>query len=61
MEEAQLSGLLAYSVLTNQPLRGTPIRTGTLYYLASDERVEPVSLSLHVNGQQLVGELTVSY
>jgi len=53
-EEPDSEGLLAYSVLTNQALRGAPIRTGELFYLASDERVEQVNLSLHVNGLSFV-------
>jgi len=45
-----VAGLLAYSVAVDQPLRGVPIREGELWYLSAEERVEPVILTLYVNG-----------
>mmetsp|Transcript_73857 Transcript_73857/g.193715 ORF Transcript_73857/g.193715 Transcript_73857/m.193715 type:complete len:344 (-) Transcript_73857:247-1278(-) len=46
----QDSGLLSYYVLADQPLRGVPIREGELWYLSAEESIDPVSLSLYVNG-----------
>jgi len=43
------SGRLTYSML-QQPLRGSPIREGTLWYLSAEDQVDPVSFSLYVNG-----------
>eukprot|EP00929_Paragymnodinium_shiwhaense_P064971 TRINITY_DN32621_c0_g1_i1.p1 TRINITY_DN32621_c0_g1~~TRINITY_DN32621_c0_g1_i1.p1 ORF type:complete len:510 (-),score=99.96 TRINITY_DN32621_c0_g1_i1:216-1745(-) len=44
------TGSLTFSALPDQPLRGAPIRTGELWYLSTEEKVEPVTFSLHVNG-----------
>lgn len=49
-----VSGRLAYSVVADQPLRGAPIREGELWYLSAEEKVEPVKVSLHVNGFSFV-------
>mmetsp|Transcript_117650 Transcript_117650/g.332844 ORF Transcript_117650/g.332844 Transcript_117650/m.332844 type:complete len:526 (-) Transcript_117650:121-1698(-) len=46
----QITGVLSYRVLPDQPLRGVPIREGELWYLSTEERVEPVRCSLYVNG-----------
>lgn len=43
------SGRLTYSIL-QQPLRGAPIREGTLWYLSAEDQVDPVFFSLYVNG-----------
>ena len=43
-------GRLSYSLLADQPLRGVPIREGDLWHLSTEERVDPVHVSLHVNG-----------
>ena len=45
-----IHGRLSYSLLADQPLRGTPIREGDLWHLSTEERVDPVHVSLHVNG-----------
>lgn len=50
----QISGLLSYMVLADQPLRGAPIRGGELWYLSTEERVEPVTFNLYVNGFSFV-------
>lgn len=42
-------GRLSFSLL-QQPLRGTPIREGMLWYLSSEDQVDPVFFSLYVNG-----------
>lgn len=56
-----VTGRLVYSVLADQPLRGAPIREGELWYLSAEEKVEPVRVSLHVNGFSFVhGEREVS-
>lgn len=49
-------GFLSYSVAVDQPLRGVPIREGELWYLSSEDRVEPVHFSLYVNGLTFVPE-----
>jgi len=36
--------------MVDQPLRGVPIREGELWHLSAEESIEPVTLSLHVNG-----------
>jgi len=41
---------LAYSVTTDQQLRGVPIREGTLWLLSAEEEVASITLSLYVNG-----------
>lgn len=43
------SSRLTYSIL-QQPLRGAPIREGTLWYLSAEDQVDPVFFSLYVNG-----------
>mmetsp|Transcript_67322 Transcript_67322/g.173340 ORF Transcript_67322/g.173340 Transcript_67322/m.173340 type:complete len:357 (-) Transcript_67322:115-1185(-) len=47
-------GLLSYDVLADQPLRGVPIREGELWYLSAEESIDPVPLSLYVNGFSFV-------
>mmetsp|Transcript_3653 Transcript_3653/g.7998 ORF Transcript_3653/g.7998 Transcript_3653/m.7998 type:complete len:413 (-) Transcript_3653:147-1385(-) len=46
----QILGLLSYSIMVDQALRGVPMREGELWYLAAEERVEPVTFTLYVNG-----------
>ncbi|CAE7905539.1 unnamed protein product, partial [Symbiodinium microadriaticum] len=43
------AGRLTFSLL-QQPLRGAPIRQGKLWYLSSEDQVDSVHFSLHVNG-----------
>jgi len=50
----QITGLLSYSIAVDQPLRGVPIRTGELWYLAAEESAEPVMFTLYVNGFSFV-------
>mmetsp|Transcript_49256 Transcript_49256/g.86707 ORF Transcript_49256/g.86707 Transcript_49256/m.86707 type:complete len:424 (+) Transcript_49256:88-1359(+) len=50
----QITGLLSYSVAVDQPLRGVPIREGELWYLSAEEKVEPVTFTLYVNGFSFV-------
>ncbi|CAE7843357.1 unnamed protein product, partial [Symbiodinium necroappetens] len=45
-----IQGRLSYSLLADQPLRGAPIREGDLWHLSTEERVDPVHVSLHING-----------
>mmetsp|Transcript_71545 Transcript_71545/g.210110 ORF Transcript_71545/g.210110 Transcript_71545/m.210110 type:complete len:346 (+) Transcript_71545:25-1062(+) len=47
------AGLLSYRVLADQPLRGVPIREGELWYLSAEESIDPVTLSLYINGFSL--------
>jgi len=47
---AKASEVLSFSMATDQPLRGNPIRYGRLWYLLGDERVELVHVTLHNNG-----------
>ncbi|CAE8589001.1 unnamed protein product, partial [Polarella glacialis] len=42
-------GRLTFSTL-QQPLRGSPIREGTLWYLSAEDQVDPVDFALYVNG-----------
>jgi len=42
-------GGLSFSTL-QQPLRGTPIREGNLWYLSAEDQVDAVHFSLYVNG-----------
>jgi len=49
----QDEGLVQYSVLVDQPLRGVPIREGELHYLSAEDSVNKVTLSLYVNGFSL--------
>ncbi|CAJ1405459.1 unnamed protein product [Effrenium voratum] len=37
-------------MLSDQALRGAPIREGQLWHLSSEEKVDPVHVFLHVNG-----------
>jgi len=56
-------GLLSYYVVVDQPLRGVPIREGELWYLSAEESIDPVMLSLYVNGfsfAQGSGEVSIS-
>lgn len=46
----QVAGLLSYSIAVDQPLRGMPIRGGELWYLSAEEKAEPVTVTLYVNG-----------
>lgn len=64
LSPAHVDGLLSYNVLADQPLRGVPIREGELWYLSAEETLEPVTLSLYVNGISFVlgsQELPVSF
>jgi len=56
-------GLLSYYVVVDQPLRGVPIREGELWYLSGEESIDPVTLSLYVNGFSFVqgkSEISIS-
>eukprot|EP00927_Polykrikos_kofoidii_P003459 TRINITY_DN11377_c0_g1_i1.p1 TRINITY_DN11377_c0_g1~~TRINITY_DN11377_c0_g1_i1.p1 ORF type:complete len:493 (-),score=62.61 TRINITY_DN11377_c0_g1_i1:129-1487(-) len=44
------TGLLSYYDGADQPMRGVPIREGGLWLLSAEEEVEPVTLSLYING-----------
>lgn len=46
----QVTGRLAYSITADQPLRGAPLRQGDLWWLSTEDRVDQISFSLHVNG-----------
>lgn len=43
-------GFLTYSSAPDQPLLGVPIREESLWHLSTQDRFEPVSFSLYVNG-----------
>lgn len=43
-------GVSSYSSAPDQPLLGVPIREGSLWHLSAQDRFEPVSYSLYVNG-----------
>jgi len=47
---AASQGHLSYVASTDQPLRGVPIREGTLWLLSAEEEVASITLLLHVNG-----------
>mmetsp|Transcript_37047 Transcript_37047/g.104525 ORF Transcript_37047/g.104525 Transcript_37047/m.104525 type:complete len:497 (-) Transcript_37047:44-1534(-) len=40
----------SFSTSPDQPMRGEPIRTGTLWYLLADEQVQEVTFVLYING-----------
>jgi hypothetical protein len=42
--------LLTYYDAPDQPMRGAPIREGQLWLLSAEEEVEPVTMSLYING-----------
>jgi len=46
----QVAGRISYSITADQPLRGAPIREGELWWLSTEDRVDQISFSLHVNG-----------
>jgi hypothetical protein len=43
-------GLVSYYDSSDQPMRGVPIREGSLWIMSTEEQVEPARLSLYVNG-----------
>mmetsp|Transcript_2038 Transcript_2038/g.4906 ORF Transcript_2038/g.4906 Transcript_2038/m.4906 type:complete len:497 (-) Transcript_2038:110-1600(-) len=43
-------GLTSYYERADQPMRGVPIREGRLWLLSTEEEVEPINLSLYING-----------
>eukprot|EP00929_Paragymnodinium_shiwhaense_P071927 TRINITY_DN36523_c0_g1_i2.p1 TRINITY_DN36523_c0_g1~~TRINITY_DN36523_c0_g1_i2.p1 ORF type:complete len:625 (+),score=105.88 TRINITY_DN36523_c0_g1_i2:45-1919(+) len=47
-------GLLSFSTLMDQPLRGAPLLQGNLWYLLAEEKIDPVQFSLFVNGFRFV-------
>eukprot|EP00928_Gymnodinium_smaydae_P038530 TRINITY_DN26563_c0_g2_i1.p1 TRINITY_DN26563_c0_g2~~TRINITY_DN26563_c0_g2_i1.p1 ORF type:complete len:499 (+),score=118.84 TRINITY_DN26563_c0_g2_i1:162-1658(+) len=47
-------GLLTYSTLLDQPLRGAPVLEGDLWWLMAEDTVESVQFSLYVNGFSFV-------
>mmetsp|Transcript_22496 Transcript_22496/g.49681 ORF Transcript_22496/g.49681 Transcript_22496/m.49681 type:complete len:464 (-) Transcript_22496:53-1444(-) len=49
-QHPQITGLLSYSAVADQPLRGAAIRQGPLWYLSTEEQVERVTFSLYING-----------
>lgn len=46
----QFSGRLSYSMYPDQPLRGQPMREGELWFLSTEDKVDPVTFSLYING-----------
>lgn len=46
----KVRGYPTYSSAPDQPLLGVPIREGGLWHLSAQDRFEPVSFSLYVNG-----------
>lgn len=46
----KVRGYLTYSSAPDQPLLGVPIREESLWHLSTQDRFEPVSFSLYVNG-----------
>mmetsp|Transcript_1230 Transcript_1230/g.3359 ORF Transcript_1230/g.3359 Transcript_1230/m.3359 type:complete len:485 (+) Transcript_1230:33-1487(+) len=46
----QIIDVVSYSAIVDQPLRGTPLRQGKLWYLLAEEKVELVEVGLYVNG-----------
>lgn len=46
----QVAGRQSYSIAHDQCLRGAPIREGELWYLSTEDKVDPVSFSLYING-----------
>eukprot|EP00397_Hematodinium_sp_SG-2012_P062428 GEMP01084322.1.p1 GENE.GEMP01084322.1~~GEMP01084322.1.p1 ORF type:complete len:151 (+),score=21.63 GEMP01084322.1:154-606(+) len=45
-----IMGKVSYSISSNQPLRGVPIREGHLWYVAAEDKVDMVFFSLYING-----------
>jgi len=50
LHQPQNTGLLSYCDAADQPMRGLPIREGRLWLLSAEEEVEPIMLSLYING-----------
>lgn len=46
----KIRGFSTYSSAPDQPLLGVPIREGALWHLSMQDRFEPVTFSLYVNG-----------
>lgn len=46
----KIKGFPSYSSAPDQPLLGVPIREGGLWHLSTQDRFEPVTYSLYVNG-----------
>lgn len=46
----KIKGFPTYSSAPDQPLLGVPIREGGLWHLSTQDRFEPVTYSLYVNG-----------
>lgn len=46
----KVRGFPTYSSAPDQPLKGVPIREGGLWHLSTQDRFEPVTFSLYVNG-----------
>lgn len=49
-ETPEVTGMLSYSTKQGQPLRGQAIREGELWQLSAEDSVQPVQMSLFVNG-----------
>jgi len=46
----QVAGRLSYSISADQPLRGTPIREGEIWWLSTEDKVDAVAFQLFING-----------
>jgi len=46
----QIMGRLSYSIYPDQQLRGQPMREGELWFLSTEDKVDPVNFSLYING-----------
>mmetsp|Transcript_21535 Transcript_21535/g.73822 ORF Transcript_21535/g.73822 Transcript_21535/m.73822 type:complete len:500 (-) Transcript_21535:109-1608(-) len=46
----KFTGRLSYSIYPDQQLRGQPMREGELWFLSTEDKVDPVNFSLYING-----------
>jgi len=46
----QITGRLSYSIYPDQQLRGQPMREGELWFLSTEDKVDPVNFALYING-----------
>lgn len=54
-EMPEVTGTISFSTRQGQPLRGQAIREGELWQLSAQDSVQPVRMSLFVNGFSLAG------
>lgn len=47
---AQIAGRLSYSIFPDQQLRGQPMREGELWFLSTEDKIDPVNFALYING-----------